>query len=283
MLYQEFKCTNRVELPSCRFSVPPCLSQQKQWTSLSINQFFQSLSGTGKPKQHIPSTASSHPICKAQLSPLPSGRTQDDLSTSATVIRSKLTYISRFRYKLESSGGGVEVCCFYIIKTTYMWTSLTTSSPGCVLPSPPVHRALVLIIHSKSKHQHGKKSLLFMGTIPLCDADIGVRLSLLNLARILGPRRTNLAHTGCRSSRVYLITISLGTEGYLDLILLLASSSFPNYLLKWSHYLNKQTKKCPQNISSDVQALINAALKLTGIIGTAQFSNYFLFWDKYEL
>ena len=71
-----------------------------------------------------------------------------------------------------------------------------------------------------------------MGTIPLCDADIGVRLSLLNLARILGPRRTNLTHTGCRSSRVYLITMSLGTEGYLDLILLLASSSFPNYLLK---------------------------------------------------
>lgn len=98
----------------------------------------------------------------------------------------------------------MEVCCFYIIKTTYMWTSLTTSSPGCFLPSPPVHRALVLIIHSKSKHQHGKKSLLFMGTIPLCDADIGVRLSLLNLARILGPRRTNLTHTGCRSSRVYL-------------------------------------------------------------------------------
>ena len=43
--------------------------------------------------------------------------------------------------------------------------------------------------------------------------------------------------------------------------------------------LFKQTnkKRCPQNISSDVQALINAALKLTGIIGTAQFSNYFLF------
>ena len=144
VLYQEFKCTNRVELPSYCFSVPPCLSRQKQWTSLGINQFFQSLSGTGKPKQHIPSTAFSHPICKAQLSPLPSGRTQDDLSTSATVIRTKLTYISRFRYKLESGGGGVEVCCFFIIKIIYMWTCFTTSSPGCFLRSPPVHRALAL-------------------------------------------------------------------------------------------------------------------------------------------
>ena len=139
-----FQCTSQVELPSCCFSVPPCLSRQRQWTSLSINQFFQPLSGTGKPKQHIPSAAFSHPICKAQLSPLSSGRNQDDLSTSATVIRSKPTYILRFGYKLESSGGGVEVCSFYIIKTTYMWTSLTTSSPDCFLPNPPIHRTLAV-------------------------------------------------------------------------------------------------------------------------------------------
>ena len=143
VLYEEFQCTSQVELSSCCFSVPPCLSRQRQWTSLSINQFFQPLSSTGKPKQYIPSAAFSHPICKAQLSPLPSGRTQDDLSTSATVIRSKLTYILRFGYKLESSGGGVEIC-FYIIKTTYMWTSLTTSSPDCFLPNPPIHRTLAL-------------------------------------------------------------------------------------------------------------------------------------------
>ena len=120
-------------------------------------------------------------------------------------------------------------------------SSLKSFTCGLVSQHPPlavfyaVHQStghLLLIIHSKKKHQRGKKLLLFMGAIPLCDADIGVKLSLLNLARILGPERTNLAHTGCRSSRVYRITMSLGTEGCLHLILLLASSSFPNYLLK---------------------------------------------------